>query len=471
MKRREVLKTFGMVAGAAGASRLLQACGAPEASGDKGRISTYVFMMMENRSYDHVLGMRSMLEGKPGDGLVATWANPDRLGRSVPVWPATEDMLCALDPPHGWDASRVQLADGRNDGFLVAHQATHSSDSALDAMQYLLREHQPVTNALADAYATCDRWFSSVLGPTQPNRMYWLAGTSNGAKDNSAVLSGSMRGVSNIFEKLDEADVEFTYYYGDLPVIWLLDGDFNHRVKPFFPNFLEDAAAGRLSPVVYIDPAFSANDDHPPHHPMLGQQLISATYQALATSPQWDETMFVLTYDENGGFYDHVAPPKVFDPFAAQGFDQLGFRVPGLVVGPYAKMGAVSSVVRDHTSALRHLERALSLTPLNRRTSEAPDLFDLLDADRLAAGDARRPIALPAVELDEASLPDSCKTSFGAMRGFDHELIDWARANPGRTGGLDRRRQVRDSVYGIAEYLDGHGLGRIRRGGARRVYV
>lgn len=464
MKRREVLKMIGAAAGVAGASRFLQGCGEPQS--EPGRISTYVFMMMENRSYDHVLGMRSMLEGKPGDGLSATHSNPDLAGQPVSVWPASEKSLCALDPPHGWDASRLQLASGLNDGFLRVHQKRHDG-SALEAMQYLVRSQQPVTHALADAYTSCDRWFSSVLGPTQPNRMYWHAGTSGGAKGNGDVFNGSMRGLPNIFSRLDDANVDFTYYFGDVPVLALLDGDFTHRMKPFFPDFLEDAAAGRLPPVVYVDPAFSANDDHPPHHPMLGQQLIAATYQALATSPQWNETLFLLTYDENGGFYDHVAPPTVFDERAAEGFDQLGFRVPALIAGPYVRQGAVSSVVRDHTSALRHLENAFSLEPLNQRTLEAADLTDALDAGRLAAAEARPPVALPAVEVDEADLPPACKT-FGAIAVHDHEMLEWAEANPGRLGALDRRRHVRDSVYGIAEYLDRQGLGRIRRGAARR---
>lgn len=460
MKRREVLKMFGAAAGVAGASRVLQGCNPPP--GESGHISTYVFMMMENRSYDHVLGARSMLEGKPGDGLVADFANPDVLGKQVSVWPAREGTLCALDPPHGWSASRVQLADGRNDGFLLAHQEDEG-DTAIEPMQYLLREHQPVTNALADAYTSCDRWFSSVLGPTQPNRMYWMAGTSNGAKSNGEVLDNAMRGVANIFTRLDEANVDWMYYYGDIPVVALIDGDFTHRMKPFFPNFLEDAAAGRLPPVVYIDPAFSANDDHPPHHPLLGQQLIAATYQALAKSPQWNETLFALTYDENGGFYDHVAPPTVYDDHADQGFDQLGFRVPGLVMGPYARVGAVSSVPRDHTSALRHLEKAFSLEPLNRRVSEVADLSEALDLERLAVADARPPITVPAVEVNEEDLPEACKPSYGAVRGFDHEILEWAEANPRLLGPLDRRRHVRDAVYGIAEYLDSQGLGRIRR--------
>src|SRR5262249_26126421 len=150
-----------------------------------------------------------------------------------------------------------------------------------------------------------------------------------------------------------------------------------------------DAAAGKLPPVTYIDPMFTANDDHPPHHPLLGQQLIAATYQALATSPHWERCLFVICYDEHGGFFGHVSPPSdAADERAADGFNQLGFRVPTLVIGPYVKQGYVSSVRRDHTSALRHIENVHGLAPLTMRDAAATDLSECLDEARLASGAA-----------------------------------------------------------------------------------
>ena len=122
--------------------------------------------MFENRSYDHVLGTRGMLEGKPGDGLTAAMTNLDSDGAVVAPWPGTPDTMCVPDPPHGWDASHRQWNAGANDGFVTEQQRDTPGD--LGPMQYLSREHQPVTWALADAYATCDRWFASVMGPTWP---------------------------------------------------------------------------------------------------------------------------------------------------------------------------------------------------------------------------------------------------------------------------------------------------------------
>ena len=471
MKRRDALKTLGALAGAASTARMLAAC---DDEIRTGRIDTFVFLMMENRSYDHYLGCRSLLEGKPGDGLVAGMFNRDLAGNPVPIFTPSGDAVCALDPPHTWEASRIQLGGSQNDGFVVTHQERHGSTTAIDPMQYMTREQIPVIHALADAYTSCDRWFSSVLGPTLPNRMYWHAGTSNGARNNGEVLAGAFRGVPSLYHRLDEAGVDWAYYFADVPVLAFFDNlELEGRLRRFMWQFIDDAAAGRLPPVVYIDPGFTWNDDHPPHHPMLGQQLLAATYQALATSPQWSRCLLVITYDENGGFFDHVAPPTTTDDRAADGFDQLGFRVPALVVGPYAKQGHVTSVVHDHTSPLRHLEKEFGLAPLTARSGAANDLWDAIDRDRLAAGKPADPIALPAIEFDLAALPDRCRSgtdivvpgsglatagAFGPP--YDHDIVAWA--DQVDLGKWDLRREIAEYGQGIAGYLAAQGPGRRR---------
>jgi hypothetical protein len=249
-----------------------------------------------------------------------------------------------------------------------------------------------------------------------------------------------------------------------VPVLAIL-GDLDPgRIRPFWYQFIDDAAAGKLPSVVYIDPAFGryGNDDHPPKHPLLGQHLIAAVYQALATSPQWERTLLVVTYDEHGGFYDHVPPPLTADDHAAEGFDQLGFRVPTIVAGPYVKQGAASSVQYDHTSPLKHLENVFGLEPLTARASAAADLTDVIDLERLASGQPAAPIELPAVEIDESLMEGPCAGS--SFRAVDHDILAWADASAARLGDLDRRAKTRDTVYGIADYLDHHNLGRIRRG-------
>jgi phospholipase C len=462
ISRRDAIKAMGTLAGAAATSKLT---GCDDES--VGEITTMVFLMMENRSYDHYLGSRAF-DGKPGDGLVAGMANLDRSGTSVPIWPAlqTFEAMCVADPPHGWDASRVQLGDGACDGFVVAFQDAHDLDTAIEPMQYMLREHIPVTHALADAYTTCDRWFCSLLGPTLPNRMYWHAATSNGAKSNDEVLGGAFEGVTTLYHQLDAAGIDWAYYYGDIPVLGVLDDlELQGRLRRFIWDFIDDCAAGRLPPVVYVDPGFAYNDDHPPHHPLLGQMFLSAFYQAVSTSPQWPNMLVTVAYDENGGFFDHVAPPTAPDERAAEGFDQLGFRVPSMVIGPYAKPGYVSSVQYDHTSALRHVSNTFGLEPLTMRQAAANDLTDCIDLERLELNAPSSPIELPAVELDESSLPEYCMSGGDITRtvgGFDHDILAWAARDP-RLGRFNDPGRAREDVYNLGEYLDRHGRGRIRR--------
>jgi phospholipase C len=468
MKRRDAIKTIGALAGAAGVSKLLSACGKGGGGGEAG-ITTYVFLMMENRSYDHYLGARSLLEGLPGDGLTAEMSNPDLDGNPVGIWPAGDGEMCIIDPPHGWDTSRAQFNDGENDGFVRIHQLRHGSQTAIEPMQYMERARVPIHNALADAYTSCDRWFCSVMGGTMPNRMYWHAGTSNGAQNNDQVVfERYYEGVPTLYHRLETAGIEWAYYYHDLPVLAVL-GDEGLDVAPHIhriQDFLDHAAEGRLPPVVYIDPSFTANDDHPPHHPMLGQQLIAAVYQALATSPQWKNCMLVVTYDEHGGFFDHVPPPSdAVDDRAAEGFNQLGFRVPTVVAGPYVKQGHVTSVVHDHTSALKHLEDVFGLAPLTARVSAATNLVDCLDLERLEAGEPADPIQLPAIDFDLTQQPnweDCHHPGPSSPRLVHHDIVAWADARPEIFGRWDRRHHARDDLLTIARYLERHGLLRNR---------
>ena len=217
MRRRDAQKTLAAKAGAAGAARLLPGCG----DGDGGSppdapevypagIHNIVYVMMENRSYDHQLGART-LQGLPGDGLMAGMSNPDTGGTEIPIFEAglTDRDLCVPDPPHGWDRSHEQFANGTNRGFVTAHQSAHRNTALIDPMQYLVRAHAPVLWKLADEYTTCDRWFCSVMGPTWPNRMFWHAGTSLGTKSNQ-VPEASFD--ATIFHRLDDKGVGWKYY-------------------------------------------------------------------------------------------------------------------------------------------------------------------------------------------------------------------------------------------------------------------
>lgn len=434
MNRRDALKTIGGLAGAATLGKFLSACGSND-DGPVG-ITTYVYLMLENRTYDHVFGARSWKEGKPGDGLRDGMTQLDT--SNMPVAPyqpmnLVTQMCVSNDPHHSWNSSREQWNNGANDGFLKVHQGSYPG--AIEPMQYLTRKEQPISWALADAYTSCDKWHASLMCGTLPNRFYWHAGTSAGYRTNEVGTNNDRPlDVDTIYHSLQKKGIDWRYYFGNLPVISIANSRLaesrrftNEYIQECVKNFgdsqfgegrfFRDAAEGTLPPVTYIDPAFYVNDDHPPTHPMLAQALIASIYTALATSPQWKNCLFVVTYDEHGGFYDHVAPPNLpadADDTAARfpldedgqmtagpnEFTQLGFRVPAMVIGPYVKQGYVSSVQYDHTSALKQLQNAFDLEPLTARMAAANDLSDCIDMERLAAGDWAEPVKLPQFEFD-----------------------------------------------------------------------
>lgn len=452
MRRRDALKRMGGLAAAAGMAKFLPGCNNDDPARPVG-ITTFVYVMMENRSYDHLFGARSLLEGKAGDGFSASLTMPDLADNPVaPYTPTSQDGSCVLDPPHGWTASHAAFNNGAMDHFLKEHQLDHAG--SIEAMQYLTREHVPVSYALADAYTICDRWFCSVMGPTLPNRAYWHAASSLGLQANTEVLNmfGAGIPIPSIYNRLEDKGVDWAYYYGNLAVVSLLGNEGPYKVD-LGPNdgtghirrfgdallgagqFFTDAANGTLPSVVYIDPTFGENDDHPPVHPILGQEFIASIYTALANSPQWNNIMLVITYDENGGFFDHVPPPTTTDDTEAQfgvaGFEQMGARVPTIVAGPYAKQNYVSSVVYDHTSALKHLQNHFELETLNPRMNAANDLMDCIDLERLAAGDPAPPIEIPLP--DRFAWPTTAERcmSGGAFRTAKDPVTEWAEANPG----------------------------------------
>jgi phospholipase C len=459
-------------------AKLLPGC---DDGGESG-ITTYVYLMLENRTYDHLFGARA-LEGLGGDGLRPGLANPDMNNNPIAPYVPTLEELCVLDPPHGWDASHAQFNNGRMDGFVTEYQRDHGSTTIRDSMQYLTRTLAPISWALADAYTTCDRWFASVMGPTLPNRAYWHTATSFGLKANQEVLDTfSHVPVPTIYNRLEEAQIDWAYYFGNIAVVSLLGNPGPHtldlgpndgtgRIRRFGDpegragQFFRDAAAGTLPPVCYIDPSFGENDDHPPVHPIRAQSLIAAVYTALAKSPQWKNCMLVITYDEHGGFYDHVPPPQITSDdtlakFGIDGFQQLGFRVPAMVIGPYAKQAHVSSVQYDHTSALKHLQTSFGLEPLNERMNTANDLSDCIDLDRLARNEWAEPIELPEINVDDwAWLRPECMGS--AFR--KDPISEWADANPGKLAKEHDLRGADPEQRAVREHLRQHYRDRRRR--------
>ena len=353
-------------------------------------LDTFIVVMMENRSFDHSLGALRLREGRTDvDGLRGGETNPSPSGATVGIH--LLENFTPDDPPHGWDACHRQWNEGRNDGFV----REHAGDSQAEVMGYHVREQLPITYALADAGATCDRWFASVMGPTWPNRFYLHGATSNGNQGNTPAFS-----FRSIFDQLDDAGVSHKNYFHD--VAWATGGYFKLSGNAPIEDFFDDAAAGRLPRFSLIDPQFfgsGANDDHPNHDVRLGQALLAAVVNAVGASPHWERCLIVVTYDEHGGFYDHVAPPVTIDQRAE--FRQLGFRVPSVVLGPTVRRGQVVSTTFEHTSVIATLARRFGLPALNGRAAATADLSACLDPARY--GQPLPPPVLPPVPMTAAA--------------------------------------------------------------------
>jgi phospholipase C len=405
-------------------------------------IDTLVVLCMENRSFDECLGSLRVVEGRRDlDGLTGDETNPDRDGNPVAVHRLDDVQLA--DPPHNWDACHRQWNQGANDGFVVAHAGAYQAD----VMGYRVRSQLPVTYALADAGTICQRWFASCLGPTWPNRYYLHAATAGGQQQNFP-----MPGLGpTIWDRLGDAGLRGVNYYHDIP--WAFGGFGKTSGLAPIEQFFADAATGALPPLALIDPGFfgaGASDDHATHDSRLGQALIASVVAALGASPQWDRCLFVLTYDEHGGFFDHVAPPALrpdveLDP----AFRTLGFRVPTVVVGPHVRRGCAIDTVFEHSSLLATVSRRFGLAPLNPRAAAAADLSPCLDPSRLGA-----PLpapALPVVEISERQLARAAEPTHASHA----ELADALVARPAPRH-LDRRGeadQITRRVLGWGERL------------------
>jgi phospholipase C len=354
---------------------------APTPTGSFGNIDTVVVLMMENRSFDHYLGQLKRDASSPlaatVEGLTGTESNLAPDGSSVPVFNLTD--FTVVDPPHGWDAAHGQFNGGLNDGFVKRHAGPNQNE----VMGYHDRVQIPFMYWLADNYTVCDHWFSSVMGPTWPNRYYLHATTAGGKKDNRPILPNVPR---TVWDELKDKGKTFANYYAGA-VTWYAGG-FPTKLLQLNPakrmdTFFQNASAGTLPNFSIIDPDFQSNDDHPDHDIQRGQAFIASVYKALAASPQWNRMLFVIIYDEHGGFYDHVPPPTTVDPDPE--FKQLGFRIPAIVIGPTVRRGAVVKTQFEHSSVAATLRSIFGIDSLGPRMAATSDLGSCIDPALIAA--------------------------------------------------------------------------------------
>ncbi|MBV8348024.1 MAG: hypothetical protein JOZ49_10970 [Mycolicibacterium sp.] len=440
-------------------------------------IKHIVVLMMENHSYDNYLGM---LAGR-GEGLACDAsgaplaANPRHDGSMVRAHHLASTVQVERVPTQTWNVSHLQVGDGRNDGFVTSIEDFVPGADETVPMGYWTEQDLPFYYGLARTFPLADHWFCSCLGPTFPNRRFVISGTAHGLIDDLPwdLVDYPERGT--IFDLLTQNGIGWVNYHNVNPTGLLLKRLLGSpgliaarrlsQVGRLFPSvvrtvrgnlhftadlyplglvgyvrhlrtlkqFFADADAGTLPPFSIVDPDFDDFSEENPQDIRKGESFASEVITRVMHGKGWPNTLLIWTYDEHGGYYDHVVPPAAVPPDDVLGrnlvlawpswvrallkplmgaaltelqnadagprtFDQYGFRVPAVIVSPYAKPGHVTSTVYDHTSILKLVEQKWNLPALTRRDAAAESPLDALDL-------AAEPAFLKPPELPAPSLP------------------------------------------------------------------
>ena len=404
------------------------------------QIAHIVVLMLENRSFDHMLGFlyadsgNKTPSGSAFDGLSGTESNPDGTGKTVPVFKiATTNsnayFMPGADPGEGYSATNSQLFNkttapvpptATNSGFVTDYAYTLGWESkesgwsilpgtvATDIMGMFTPTMLPVLSGLARGFAVCDQWFSSAPTETLPNRAFACAGTSQGHMDDKTKKFTA----PSIFGLLTKNNLDWRIYgYDAEPLTRLTFPDTTSAPEThfgLFTDFQAAAAAGTLPPYTFLEPSWEStgNSQHPNYNVALGEQLIHDVYYALRNGPGWNQTLLIVTYDEHGGCYDHVPPPTNAVPpdsdAGEYGFDfkRFGLRVPTVLVSPLIAPGTVfrvaaNSMPLDHTSILKTIEQRWGLPALTARDAAAPGIGAVLTLATPRTDDPLQGVTVP----------------------------------------------------------------------------
>jgi phospholipase C len=439
---------------AAGAASLVPGCGSSAgrasatACAKLTDIDRVVIFIQENRSFDHYFGSYRGGRGFSDASAAFRQADPANTtsspaGTLLPFHldTLTTNAACTPDIPHDWVSQHKSWNGGAMDGFVTSRLPSSSVNAEL-CMGYYTRADLPFYYAVADAFTLCDNYFCSVFGPTDPNRLYAMAASLDPAGQNGGPVLDTIgpsrlsffgkltyttmpeqlqaRGISwKVYDAVDLIHPSNPFPNNVLAYFKNFQNAssplYQNGLVPVFPNdFMADAMAGNLPQVSWVI-APGADSDHPPAAPLFGEITLSSVIGALAANPaQWAKTALFVTYDENGGFFDHVAPmtappgtageyvtaPAVPDPTvvgspAITGPIGPGFRVPMLVISPFSRGGLVSSGLFDHTSVLRFLETRFGAEVPNLSAWRRAAVGDMTSAFNFSKPDMSVP-ALPS---------------------------------------------------------------------------
>jgi len=409
-------------------------------------IDHFVVLMLENRSFDHFFGLRPGVDGILDNHKKSKFSNKDPQGGKVAAAgnaPFSIPTKHGLGPFHNLTDVNEQLFGTKSpgagaaptmSGFVASYREALNSDTHgnfIDndlavVMHCFDPAALPTISSLAENFVLCDAWFSEVPGPTHPNRLYMHAGTSQGFVHNVFQRPFDLL---TIYELLQRNHKTWAVYDFDLNEVkhFTRIANQTENFRRFTPNFGRDVETGQLPNYSFIRPRFSStlraesNDQHAPHDVRWGEQFIADVYEALRSNDAvWNASAFIVTYDEHGGFFDHVAPPKAVSPDGINSprpddnfhnhppppfaFDRLGVRVPAVIASPWVGKGVVAHEQFQHTSILRTVRERFGIAqPLTKREAAARSLAQIFDQ---AAARKNVPAKLPRPKMPVLPPPD-----------------------------------------------------------------
>ncbi len=413
-------------------------------------IKHVIVLMLENRSFDHILA------GCPKNKKKYTPNGTNEFnGKSYPQGPGAARRV-PNDPIHETTDVLVQLKPNgpvlQNGGFVLDYAHNYPDADPSEVMKYHDYNALPALHTLAEAFTVCDNWYSSVPGPTWVNRLFVLSGTSLGrVKMPNGIMNLNLHWYDQptIFDRLNEKNVDWRVYFGDTPLSFLFvhqcspeNAARHHHMMAFYKDaagYRPDATAdsGKFPPFTFIEPAYlqpGANDAHPPHDIIESDVLVANVYNAIrANQALWQSTLLIVLFDEHGGFYDHVSPPAATPPDhhnEEYGFDRYGVRVPALLVSPYVGNGLFSDLL-DHTSLLKYLQDKWGLGDLGGRTAKAGTFKAALQSDKPPRSDAPARIASSSVSAGPAIPSDGALNEHqSAIVAMSHNLESMTDEDP-----------------------------------------